>query len=383
MRAAGTLHDGTADAVLLETTADASLLVVFVPIRAACWLCKCAAHTQMALLLLLVLTHLSLSHPPPPPPPLLLLPHTLCRYRYLGKVIALATHSSITAKFDAVIARLTAIMPMDKTPSFTSIRAAADAAAAQQTDGAAAAGKQLSARNSLEEQLASPGEAGQQPQHQRAHSSGGGSSSSGPAALTVAAGSLANRLKGSSSRAGADGSLSGGPSSPRHKSAAEAAAAGATVLSVVLRSTDTSKVTCISFGDTPGASAGSTCIWWAAGDSLEFYSTSTQSTTSFAPHAEKAAITAVAVDSVGNIWCANSKGAVMMRQQRNWEQVFVEHAFASCVRCLATDADSDVVWAGDEAGRLAVLRCAATPAARLCCRVAANNCIGGKMMCSR
>lgn len=37
-------------------------------------------------------------------------------------------------------------------------------------------------------------------------------------------------------------------------------------------------------------------------------------------------------------------------------QVFVEHAFSSCVRCLATDADSDVVWAGDEAGRLAVFR---------------------------
>jgi hypothetical protein len=39
-------------------------------------------------------------------------------------------------------------------------------------------------------------------------------------------------------------------------------------------------------------------------------------------------------------------------------QVFVEHVFSSCVRCLATDAESDVVWAGDEAGRLAVLRCA-------------------------
>lgn len=38
-------------------------------------------------------------------------------------------------------------------------------------------------------------------------------------------------------------------------------------------------------------------------------------------------------------------------------QVFVEHAFSSCVRCLATDADSDVMWAGDEAGRLAVFRC--------------------------
>lgn len=37
-------------------------------------------------------------------------------------------------------------------------------------------------------------------------------------------------------------------------------------------------------------------------------------------------------------------------------QLFFERAFSSCVRCLAADADSDVVWGGDEAGRLAVLR---------------------------
>lgn len=38
----------------------------------------------------------------------------------------------------------------------------------------------------------------------------------------------------------------------------------------------------------------------------------------------------------------------------------MERAFSSGVRCLATDADSDVVWAGDEAGRLAVFRCEVT-----------------------
>jgi hypothetical protein len=37
-------------------------------------------------------------------------------------------------------------------------------------------------------------------------------------------------------------------------------------------------------------------------------------------------------------------------------QVFVERAFTSCVRVLAADADSDVVWGGDDAGRLAVFR---------------------------
>ena len=38
-------------------------------------------------------------------------------------------------------------------------------------------------------------------------------------------------------------------------------------------------------------------------------------------------------------------------------QTLVDRAFSSRVRCLAADADSDVVWAGDESGRLAVLRC--------------------------
>lgn len=37
-------------------------------------------------------------------------------------------------------------------------------------------------------------------------------------------------------------------------------------------------------------------------------------------------------------------------------QMLVERSFSSCVRCLAADADSDVVWGGDETGRLAVLR---------------------------
>lgn len=37
-------------------------------------------------------------------------------------------------------------------------------------------------------------------------------------------------------------------------------------------------------------------------------------------------------------------------------QTLVDRAFSSRVRCLAADAESDVLWAGDESGRLAVLR---------------------------
>jgi len=231
-----------------------------------------------------------------------------CRYRYLGKVIALATRSSITAKFDAVIGRLTAIMPLDRTPSFTSIRPAqaSNRLAAEADAGSVRAGNTVphSTRNSMEEPSAPEGSQ----QQALGHGSGSGS-------FAAAAGALAAKLKGSSGRGSGDAAAG----AVLHHISSEAGAAA--VLSIVLRSCESAKVTCMSFVDGPHTLSASTCLWWAAGDCLEFFSTSTQSTTSFAPHTERAAITAVVVDSAGNIWCANTKGAVMMRQQRNWEQV--------------------------------------------------------------
>jgi hypothetical protein len=208
--------------------------------------------------------------------------------------VALATHSSITAKFDAVIGRLTAIMPLDRSPSFTNVKAAAGTSAG-------GAATQRSSATSHDEGM--PGDGGQAQQQQLA--------SINTASNSIAAGTSAQRLKAGSMRSSADAAVG---SVLQH----EGGDGAGSVLSVVLRSSEAGKVTCMRFVDAQGAS---TCIWWAAGDRLEFYSTSTQSTTSFAPHTERAAITALAVDNVGNIWCANSKGAVMMRQQRNWEQV--------------------------------------------------------------
>lgn len=230
-----------------------------------------------------------------------------CRYRYLGKVIALATRSSITAKFDAVIGRLTAIMPLDRTPSFTSIRPApvGPRLAAEADAGSGRAGNTVphcSTRNSMEEPSAAEGS------QQQALGHGSGN-------LAAAAGALAAKLKGGSGRGSGDAAAG----AVLHHISSDAGAGA--VLSIVLRSCESAKVTCMSFVDGPHTSSASTCLWWAAGDCLEFFSTSTQSTTSFAPHTERAAITAVVVDSAGNIWCANTKGAVMMRQQRNWEQV--------------------------------------------------------------
>jgi hypothetical protein len=192
-------------------------------------------------------------------------------------------------------------MPLDRSPSFTNVKTAAAAPAA------AGAATQRSSATSHDDSM--PDDAGQaQQQLQPAPSQ-----QQQLASINATSSSAAQRLKAGSMRSSADAAVG---STMQH----EVGEGAGQVLSVVLRSSEAGKVTCMSFVDTQGAS---TCIWWAAGDRLEFYSTSTQSTTSFAPHTEKAAITALAVDNVGNIWCANSKGAVMMRQQRNWEQVRV------------------------------------------------------------
>lgn len=177
----------------------------------------------------------------------------------------------------------------------------------------AGSGAQRSARNSLEDAEASQlhQQQAQQPPQQQQQSQ----QQQQPQQLTSSASggfaAAAARLK--------RGSTDSAVGTTTHCHGAAESSDGP-VLSVVLRSSEAAKVTCISYGDSPGTS---NCIWWATGDQLEFYSTSTQTTTSFAPHVERAAVTAVAVDSVGNIWCATSKGAILMRQQRNWEQVGV------------------------------------------------------------
>jgi hypothetical protein len=247
----------------------------------------------------------------------------------LGKLIALATRSSITAKFNGVIGRLTAIMPLGRTPSFTSIkpagRAPQPAIEAPSSFQRAGSGAQRSARNSLEEASQLHQQQAQQPppppqqQHQQSQQQQQpqqlASSASGGFAAAAAV-----RLK--------RGSTDSAVGTTTHCHGAVESGDGP-VLSVVLRSSEAGKVTCISYGDSPGTS---NCIWWATGDQLEFYSTSTQTTTSFAPHVERSAVTAVAVDSVGNIWCATSKGAILMRQQRNWEQVGVPVRAAKTMR---------------------------------------------------
>lgn len=274
-----------------------------------------------------------------------------CRYRYLGKIVALATHSSTTAKFDAVIERLTGIMPLGRAPSFTCRPAQLSqqqnqhaqmvpALSVQRESGASAAGGS-SARTSSTAMPDSGGSvrgsgAGSGPAPVVPAAAAAASSCDSPiAAAGTSAGALVGLLKGSRS-SGEGASLQHGdpPAGPVSVSAAAAALpADKGVLAVQLRSNEAEKVSCICYGLPPSellslsSSSGghsplaAPCVWWSVGERLEFYSECTQSTTSFAPRGEHAAITCVALDHAGNVWAGNTRGSVMMRRQRNWDQV--------------------------------------------------------------
>jgi hypothetical protein len=212
------------------------------------------------------------------------------RYRYFGKLVAAATRSSTTAKYDAVIARLLAIMPTEQP---------------QQASAAGGSGSGHVAR--LGGLLGT------------ANNDSGSSTPCGPATASIdrtattsttntvaaAAGVLERMLKGSA--AGAAGSD---------------AAAAADSNYVLVRSGEHDKVTSMCFLPPPDSLSAAACVWWAVNDRLEFYSGATQSTTSFAAAAvERAAITALTLDSAGNVWGGTAKGTVFMRQRTNWQQV--------------------------------------------------------------
>jgi hypothetical protein len=104
--------------------------------------------------------------------------------------------------------------------------------------------------------------------------------------------------------------------------AGSAAAAAAESNYVLVRSGEHDKVTSMCFLPPPDSLSAAACVWWAVNDRLEFYSGATQSTTSFAAAAvERAAITALTLDSAGNVWGGTAKGTVFMRQRTNWQQV--------------------------------------------------------------
>jgi hypothetical protein len=240
-------------------------------------------------------------------------------------VVALATSSSVTAKYDAVIVRLKEIMPLGHSGAATA------AATSNKLEQSAFINRQGS--SGLNDSPCSTPRAGSS---MNADSAGGAQfdrtattssvfdphlgtvrspASNGGAggSPTAATGKLAGMLKGGNLGTGPGSSGGGtGPHMP---------------LAVLIRSAAHDKVTGMVMvppvvdGDAAGA-ATAACVWWAVGGKLEFFSGATQSTTSFAgTQSVKAALTAVVVDNMGNLWAGTARGSVMMRRRHNWQQV--------------------------------------------------------------
>jgi hypothetical protein len=211
------------------------------------------------------------------------------RYRYFGKLIAAATRSSTTAKYDAVIARLLAIIPSE-----------------QSQPAIAAVGTASSHVGRLGGLLGS------------ANNDSGSSTPQGPAAAVIDRSATTSSSNTVAAAAGVlERMLKGGAAG-----AASSAGAAADSSGILVRSGEHDKVTSMCFLPPPDSLSAAACVWWAVCDSLEFYSDATQSTTSFAAAAvERAAITALTVDSAGNVWGGTAKGTVFMRPRMNWQQV--------------------------------------------------------------
>lgn len=144
-------------------------------------------------------------------------------------------------------------------------------------------------------------------------------SNSAAQTVAAAAGVLANLMRSSSNNPSAQNSSNGSNSAQ----ATAMSAAAATAAAVLVRPGTHDKVTAMSLVQPFASLSAAACVWWAVGDKLEFYSSVTQSTTSFAASQMHAVgcITAITLDSAGNVWAGTSKGSVIMRQRRNWEQV--------------------------------------------------------------
>ncbi|GAX75257.1 hypothetical protein CEUSTIGMA_g2702.t1 [Chlamydomonas eustigma] len=99
-----------------------------------------------------------------------------------------------------------------------------------------------------------------------------------------------------------------------------------------------------------------TCVWWAAGTMLEFYSEAGQSTTAFSLDKPHLLVTALAMDIDGNLWTGHVKGLIRVRRSQQWDFIAEDEFFASCpIRCIDFD-DLGRAWIGDDCGQVKVLR---------------------------
>jgi hypothetical protein len=75
-----------------------------------------------------------------------------------------------------------------------------------------------------------------------------------------------------------------------------------------------------------GSTAAHITLWWSVGTALEFYSGATQCIASFPMDSARKCVTAVRVDRAGSVWCGTAKGVLLVRRRHCWDQVRVAAA---------------------------------------------------------
>lgn len=70
-----------------------------------------------------------------------------------------------------------------------------------------------------------------------------------------------------------------------------------------------------------GSTAAHITLWWSVGQALEFYSGATQCIASFPMDSARKCVTAVRVDRAGSVWCGTAKGVLLVRRRHCWDQV--------------------------------------------------------------
>eukprot|EP00798_Chlamydomonas_sp_ICE-L_P018693 gene18693-25214_t len=97
------------------------------------------------------------------------------------------------------------------------------------------------------------------------------------------------------------------------------------------------------------------CLWWSAGQLLEFYSESSESTTAFEVKDPSLTVTCLGVDAEGNVWSGHVKGLVRVKKKQHWELVIEDQGPPTPVRVITFD-DKNQAWIGDDFGGVRVLK---------------------------
>eukprot|EP00798_Chlamydomonas_sp_ICE-L_P025957 gene25957-11641_t len=97
------------------------------------------------------------------------------------------------------------------------------------------------------------------------------------------------------------------------------------------------------------------CLWWSAGQLLEFFSESSDSTTAFEVKDPNLTVTCLAVDHEGNVWSGHIKGLVRVKKKQAWELVIENQGPATPVRVISFDSKGRA-WVADDQGQVRVLK---------------------------